>query len=219
MYLILDESGTHDCRYMVIGGMYVHSTKPIKNKVKKTSLKIKKKHPVFASEREIKSSNFLIKKQFVEGLAEIENVEFRYIVADNDWIYGRLKENQNIMINYLMGFLIRPIVRALDGTGEELKILFDNRSLKTGAKFCMEEYLKIKSYGDFKCDTRISVQFLESESNYVIQGAHYVANAFWMYHESGDSRLYDILNPKIEFCTKFPRKDFGKPKSIVKRAM
>lgn len=210
MYLILDELGTHDCRYLVIAGMCVEDPKPVKNKVKKISHKIKKRYPSLVKEKEIKSAEISIKRMFVDGLTAVEDIEFRYVVADKEWIYESLKQNQNILINYLMGFLIKPLVHKLDSTGAGLHILFDNRSLKTGAKFCMEEYLQTKSYGDWRCSTPIDVQYLESSDNYVIQGAHYVANAIWMRYEHDNLPLYKLMTPKIACSEQFPRRDFGK---------
>ncbi len=86
-------------------------------------------------------------------------MEVRYIVADRRWVFERLNERENIFINYLMGILVRPIAKQLSAKKEPLHILFDNRSIKVGALFCMEDYLKTKIYGDWRCniDFRCSI--------------------------------------------------------------
>ncbi len=209
MYLILDESGTHDCRHLVIGGAYMQRSKPLANKVKRISLRIKERHPKYAKCREVKAREFAIRKQFIDGVVGIPGLEVRYIVADRVWVFERLRENQNIFMNYLMGFLVRPIAKELSARNEPLHVLFDNRSIKTGAIFCMEGYLRTRIYGDWKCDLDFSLSYLESSNSYEIQGAHYIANAIWNYYERNDSRLYQSLRPIITHAEMFPRGHFG----------
>ena len=209
MHLVLDESGTHDCRYLVIGGAYMQRSKPLANKIKRISLKVKKSHPQYSKCREVKAAEFEIRKQFIDGIAGIPGLEVRYIVADRRWVFERLNERENIFINYLMGILVGPIAKQLSAKKEPLHILFDNRSIKVGALFCMEDYLKTKIYGDWRCNIDFSLQYLESSNSYAIQGAHYVANALWLYYEGHEKRLYQRLEPKITHAELFPRGYFG----------
>ena len=130
MHLILDESGTHDCRYLVIAGAYMKSPKPLMNKMKKLSLKVKKTWPKYSRFKEVKSSDPTIKRFFLEGIKTIPGLEVKYIVADKERLSGRLKENPNLFITYLMSFLIKPIAETLFRTQEPLTIWFDNRSIK-----------------------------------------------------------------------------------------
>lgn len=207
MHLILDESGTHDCRYLVIGGAYMKNPKPLMNKMKKLSLKVKRAHPEYAKFKEVKSSKPDIKEFFLKGIKTIPGLEVRYIVADKERIYGRLKDNPNLFITYLMGHLVEPIAKSLAITGEPLTIWFDNRSIKTGS-LKMEEFLKLKLYAEWQCDIDLSVTFYESSNNFAIQGAHYIANGIWVSYERKDGSLLSIIDPIVGFRGYFPPEAF-----------
>jgi len=208
MYLILDEAGTHDCRYLVIAGALSQNYKPLYNKIKNISLNIKKTNSHFMDSQEVKSYQFPIKKKFVQGILTVEDLNIIYIVADKIWVYERLRENQNVFINYLMGILLLPIAKQISET-EHLYIWFDSRSVKTGA-LCMDEYLATKIYGDWNCKFSFSLDYQESHHSFSIQGAHYISNAIWMKYEREKTDLYDILRPKINCIKHFPNANFGK---------
>lgn len=133
-----------------------------------------------------------------------------YITADLSYIEPRLLNNQNILYNYLLTFLISPIIKN-NSDLSEIHIYLDNRSLKVGDEMSFSDYIKSKIWIEYdRPDISVSVHYVDSQSDYHIQGADFVANAINGFYEYNESYFTQILRSCMEVRVKFPYKYFGK---------
>ncbi|MGG4462594.1 DUF3800 domain-containing protein [Micromonospora provocatoris] len=209
--LNFDESGNLGTkgRYFVIGCVITDNTKPLSNVLKKAVLKTKQTFDKYKNVKEIKAADSTpaIKDYFLRKISS-KNVGVRYIVADKRNCKKALLDDENLLYNYLLTFVILPVARQ-KGV-KELELNFDKRSIKVKSTNSFEDYIKIKLNFELGLDVKISVSYYESENNYSIQAADFVVNAIYSYYEHNYEYYYKILENIIQHSEKFPRSSFGK---------
>lgn len=215
LILNFDESGNlgKEGRYFTIACVEMPTTKPLSNVMKKAALKTKKAFPRFESEDEIKASDSspVIKDYFLRKIASKE-LNIRYIVADLHHVKAKLLEDENLLYNYMLKFIIEPVAkkRGLN----HLIINLDKRTIKVESTNSFENYIKIRLNYELNLDLIIEVNYFESHNSYPIQAADFIANAINSKYEYGHSYNYDLISDKIVQKELFPRRVFGQQKVV-----
>lgn len=213
--LFIDESGNFgtDGRFFTIASVRcdVNDRFRYSRAVKKASLKIKKNFPTSCNDNgEVKASlSNCIAKDYM--LRKIEHSCFRidYITADLNYVEERLLNNQNILYNYLLTFLVKPVV-INNSDLKRLNITIDNRTIKVGTERAFDEYIKGKIWVDYcRSDVDVNVEYVSSDKNYYIQGADFVANAINARFEKENQYFTNLIANKFEVRVKFPYRNFG----------
>ncbi|UOE54908.1 DUF3800 domain-containing protein [Cytobacillus oceanisediminis] len=215
LILNFDESGNlgKQGRYFTIACIEMPFTKPLSNVMKKTVLKVKKEFTRFENVDEIKASdsNPIIKDYFLRKIAS-KDLNIRYIVADLHHVKSKLLEDENLLYNYMLKFIIEPV--AMRRGLKHLVINLDKRTIKVESTNSFENYIKIRLNYDLNLDLDIEVRYIESQNSYPIQAADFVANAINSKYEHGHNYNYDLISSKVVQSERFPRRYFGQQKVV-----
>lgn len=213
IYLYLDESGNlgSDGRYFTIAAIETENPKPLSNVMKKTILRTKTKFERFKDVKEIKASesNPIIKDFFLRRISSKQNINIRYIVSDKKHVKKQLLEDENLLYNYMLKFLIVPVAKKRGL--KRLIIILDKRSIKVKSANSFEDYINIILRFELNLDIEIVVKYLESHNSYAIQAADFIANAVYINYEFENNYFYELIAQKIAFGDRFPNNNFGKP--------
>ena len=217
MILNFDESGNFGKRgrYFTIACVATENTKPLSNVMKKAVLKTKNTFPEFANHSEVKASDAYppIKDYFLRKIAS-KDVSIRYIVADLHHVKKQLLEDENLLYNFMLKFVIEPV--AMKKGLKHLVINLDKRSIKVKSTNSFEGYIKIRLNYELNLDINIEVKYVESHNSYAIQAADFIANAVNARYEYGKEHgyYYDLIEDKIVQKELFPRRFFGQKKVV-----
>lgn len=213
--LNFDESGNMGTRgrYFTIACVETYNTKPLENVMKKIILKTRKKFSKYEEMKEIKAKDagIVVKDYFLRSICS-KNVRIRYIVADLENVYEHLKEDKNLLYNYMLQFLIIPAIQGKNV--DHLELNLDKRTIKVQSGNSFEDYINIKLKYELGFNLDIKVNYLESHNSYEIQAADFVANSIQSKYEFGHDYLYNIMVEKIVQAEEFPRKFFGQAKVV-----
>ncbi|MEH7236736.1 DUF3800 domain-containing protein [Bacillus sp. JJ1562] len=214
--LNFDESGNmgRQGRYFTIACIQMDgSTKPLSNVMKKAILKTKQTFPTFNDYDEIKASDAYppIKDYFLRKIAS-KDLSIRYIVADLHHVKSQLLQDENLLYNYMLKYVIEPV--ALTKGLKHLVINLDKRTIKVESTNSFEGYIKIRLNYELNLDLKIDVQYLESHNSYPIQAADFVANSIYAKYEYGRNEYYEIFKDKITQKELFPKRYFGRSKVV-----
>lgn len=223
--LFIDESGNispnNGERYFVIAG-YLVECKNIKHifKMKKIVKNIKKSKERYFKrtkllEDEVKFSNLNVdgKKYVYEQFKELDG-KFVAIVVDKKNCTSLIKHKYNDYYNYLVFLLIKYIfeIRKLSDPTKliQLKIIYDNRSMKIAANNDLQTYLikelKIKKKTNkFTCN--FNVKEANSKVNFGVMISDFIAGLCWARYNYGEQKYGE--NIEISFLSKFPYRLFG----------
>ena len=125
----------------------------------------------------------------------------------------RLFENNNLLFNYLLSFLVKDVIKA---NTDDICLYLDNRTQKVASANSLKDYIQIKAYAEWGFTKNFSVQYLDSRESKAIQMADLVANCIRRkYHWKNDD-LYARLN--IVKSIKFPQETF-REKSVYPQAI
>lgn len=215
LILNFDESGNlgKKGRYFTIACIEMPYTKPLTNVMKKAVLKTKQNFSDFQNIDEIKASdsNPIIKDYFLRKIAS-KDLTIRYIVADLHHVKPKLLEDENLLYNFMLKFIIEPV--AMKKGLKHLVINLDKRTIKVESTNSFENYIKIRLNYDLNLDLDIEVNYIESQNSYPIQAADFVANAINSKYEYGHCYNYDLISDKIVQKEQFPRRFFGQQKVV-----
>lgn len=227
--LFIDESGSispnNGEKYFCIGG-YLIENKNLDHKYKMMNIiKKAKKDPesyynFFAlrdklTEIKFSNLNFEGKKKVLSELNKLSG-KFVAIIVDKENCHTLCKNDTNEYYNYLVCQLVKYIFETCNHAGtldfEELKIVYDDRSMKVKARNNLQahliEELKIKRrpHKQFSCN--FNIKAADSKENYGVMVSDFVAGVCREKFKNRESKLKDLLH--IEYLSKFPYKDFDK---------
>jgi len=144
-------------------------------------------------------------------------IKVRYIVLDLKQTTMLLSksDDKNACFNFLVQLIVKKIIEEQPNI-EKINLFLDNRSVKIGNRLSLKPYLYNKLVLE-QLETKHNVQriefeinYLESESCYLIQWADIVANSLYKKYNSNNDVFYKKIKPYIIFESKFPSKNFGK---------
>ncbi|MEF7658222.1 DUF3800 domain-containing protein [Bacillus thuringiensis] len=216
--LNFDESGNmgRKGRYFTIACIESEeSAKSLSNVIKKAVLKTKKSFQQYQDVNEVKASDStpIIKDYFLRKIAS-KDIKIRYIVADLPHVKQQLKDDENLLYNFLLQFIILGVVKGQSGSLSELEINLDKRTIKVKSTNSFAEYIKTKLNYEMDLGLKITVNYIESQNSYAIQAADFVANTINSKYEYEHCYGYDLLAKRIEQSEKFPRAHFGRTQTI-----
>lgn len=198
--IFIDESGNlgHNEDYFIIAMLIAHNPKRIKNIIK-SFCGYHSLVEVHATDLDLPKKQFLINK-----LTKQQDYSVSYIIADKMMIKKKhLFENNNLLFNYLLSFLLKDVLKA---NTDDVSIHLDNRTQKVASANSLKDYIKIKAYAEWGFNKNLSIEYLDSKNSKVIQVADLIANCIRRkYHWKNDD-LYKRLN--IVKSIKFPQETF-----------
>ena len=210
LQIFIDESGNlgYNDGYFIIAMLIAHNPKRIKNIIKSFC--------GYHSLPEVHATNLdLPQKQFlVNKLTKQQDYNVSYIIANKMMVKKkRLFENNNLLFNYLLSFLVKDVIKA---NTDDICLYLDNRTQKVASANSLKDYIQIKAYAEWGFTKNFSVQYLDSRESKAIQMADLVANCIRRkYHWKNDD-LYARLN--IVKSIKFPQETF-REKSVYPQAI
>lgn len=232
--LFIDESGgispNNGQKYFVIAGYLIENgnlnhtfkMKKIIKKINQNKEGYFNKKARLENKDEVKFSNLNIDgKNFVYNKLKELDGTFVAIVVDKDNCTGLTKHKSNDYYNYLVRMLIEYIfdVRKFHNPGKliEIKLIYDNRSMKIEANNDLQTYL-IKELKIYRIRNKYSCNFnikeADSKVNYGVMISDFIAGLCWARYNYGP-QMYGN-NIEINYLSKFPYKEFGKIKEKEK---
>lgn len=220
--LYIDESGNLGSgmgRYFLICALEVDPN--IKSTIIKRAGRIicrfKKKNNI-SKITELKGYS-LDKEQRNELLSKIlyKGIKIRYIVLDINKTTMLLKksDDKNACYNYLIQLLIKKVI-VDNPLLEKISLYLDNRSVKIGNRLSLKPYLYNKlvleqlEMKPIVKRIEFDINYLESDSCYLIQWADIVSNSLYKKYNSDIDYYYNMIKPYIVYESKFPSANFGK---------
>lgn len=146
-----------------------------------------------------------------------KDIKVRYIVIDlkKTTMLLTKADDKNACFNYLIQLLVKQITVDYPNINK-INLYLDNRSVKIGNRLSLKPYLynklvmeRLETKNEIK-RIEFNVNYLESESCYLIQWADIVANSLYKKYNSEDTIFYQQIKPHIVYEGKFPFKNFGK---------
>ena len=228
--LFIDESGSispnNGERYFVIAGYLIDSGN-FKHtyKMKKIITNIQKNKDEYfklnhLSKEEVKFSNLnVVGKDFVYNKLNKLDGTFVSIVVDKEKCYKLTEHQYNDYYNYLVSLLVAYIFETRNFCDPtkliELKIIFDNRSMKIAANNDLQTYLikkfKIeKRYNKFSCN--FNIKEADSKVNFGVMISDFIAGLCWARYNYGAQKYGNGI--EIKYLSKFPYKNFGESEIV-----
>lgn len=220
--LFFDESGDlglNGSRYFLISAIEIssESLKPMKRRAGRVINRYKEKGNI-QKNREIKG-NSLKKEGRIELLHAIlyKNIKVRYIVLDikKATFLINTADDKNACYNYLVQLIIKNVIDNYPGI-KQIDLYLDNRDVKIGNRLSLKPYLYNKlvlekiDLGLLDYKINFNVNYLESESCYLIQWVDIISNSIFKKYNNTTDEFYNMIKPFIVFESKFPKKRFGK---------
>ncbi len=201
--IYIDESGNlgEQGRFFVIAAIVVIKGNRIKNILKR-----------FCAEKKIEEIKnrvltFPDRQHILDLLCKGDDHYISYICLDKHKIREKkLFEDKNVLFNYLLSHLLRPIVKR--NLSCSINICIDNRSLKVTSTHSLADYIKTKAYGEWEYNKELAVHYVDSKTVKLIQAADIAAGVVFDKYKLGIEHFYQKLF--IKDSIKFPYKDFNK---------
>lgn len=227
--LFLDESGSISMnngeKYFSIGG-YLIETNNLKHtyKMKKIIKNINKDRDknfnYFAlrdNKTEVKFANLSYegKKYVFNELNKLDGT-FVAIIVDKENCHSLTNWDTNEYYNFLVAQLIKYVFEICNHAGgldfEELKIIYDDRSMKVKARNDLQAHLieqfKINRVRSKQFSCNFNLKAADSKVNYGVMISDFVAGLCRDIFKNKNSALKDSI--KIKYLSKFPYKEFDK---------
>ena len=146
-----------------------------------------------------------------------KNVKVRYIVLDikKTTFLISTSDDKNACYNYLVQLIIKNVIKDYPEV-KYINLYLDNRDVKIGNRLSLKPYLYNRlvleriDTGELKYKINFQVNYLESESCYLIQWVDIISNSLFKKYNNTTDEFYNIIKPFIIFESKFPSKTFGK---------
>lgn len=219
--LFIDESGNlgSQGRYFLICALDVKTEclKTVSRRVSRLINKFKSNNKI-PKNKELKGWS-LNEDSRIELIDKIlsKDIKVRYIVLDlkKTTMLLEKSDDKNACYNYLIQLIIKRIIKKHKDI-ELINIYLDNRSVKIGNRLSLKPYLYnkliLEQLEKKKKVKRIefNINYLESESCYLIQCADIISNSLFKKYNSNNNIFYKRIKPYMIFESKFPSKNFGK---------
>ncbi|MBS1007805.1 DUF3800 domain-containing protein [Leuconostoc suionicum] len=215
-FVYIDESGNFgtDGRYFTIAAVEINSAdhqKLIRN-MKRITGQVKRMFPNVATSRgEVKAanSNVIIREYVIRKIIKSYFV-IRYITVDLTKIDKVLLNNQNILYNYLVSYIVKPTIKKL-GSGDKVSFYIDERNQAVKNGFNIDEYIKHIAWFEMrKYELNLQVKLVKSHKFEGIQVADFIVHAIECKFEYECELFLDKIRPRIGTRQHFPYKEFGK---------
>jgi len=198
--IYLDESGDlgfspGSSKYFVITFIAIKDNTPLKRAVRK----VKKKHRL-APSFELKGNTTppKIKEDLLKRIASLD-IEIYAIVMKKSKVSKRLRQDTNILYNYVLGRIVVPYICEPSQAQESVvTIVVDRRVVSITSGFKLDEYLAYKVWYENLAEVDIEILHEDSKWTLSLQAADVVCNSIFRKYESGDERFYNLIRGKIK---------------------
>lgn len=196
MTIYLDESGdlgfeSGGSDYFVITFIAVENKTVLKRAVRK----VRRKHRL-PQGIELKGSgtSSKIKKDLLKRLTKLDFSVYTIVMKKAN-VYPRLRQDTNILYNYVAGLIMVPYIKKQN----YVSIVADRRIVSVTSGFKLNEYLIYKVWYELRADVEMHIQHEDSKWAYGIQAVDVVCNSrIFRKYESGDERFYNLISGKIK---------------------
>ena len=219
--LYIDESGnlgSASGRYFLICALEIKNINSSTSKRAARIINRYKKIKGISKSVEIKGTKLVEEDRnfFIDKIL-YKDVLVRYIVLDKTKATMLLKkaDDKNACYNYLIQLLVKKITED-NRNIKRINLYLDNRTVKIGNRLALKPYLYnklvLEQLEKHMSERRIefTINYLESESCYLIQWADIIANSLYKKYNNGINSYYNKIKPYVIFESKFPSKNFGK---------
>ncbi len=197
MTIYLDESGdlgfgSGGSKYFVISFIVTNNPDQIKRVVRDAKIKFN-----LPTNYEIKGSGTTprVKNYLLQRLAQTD-IEIHAIVMNKLNVYERLRSDENILYNYVLGLVLVP---CLVNTGQQkVSIVVDKRIVSVTSGFKLDEYLKYKVWYENLKDVDMSIHHEDSKYTLGIQAVDVISNSIYRKYEIGDETYYNVVKSLIK---------------------
>ena len=200
LQVFIDESGNlgYNEGYFIIAMIIAHDPKRIKNIIK-SFCRWHSLSEVHATNLDFPKKQFLINK-----LTKQQDYNISYIIADKMMIKNKyLFENNNLLFNYPLSFLVKDIIKA---NTDDIYLHLDNRTQKVASVNSLKEYIQIKAYAEWGFTKNLFFEYRDSKESKTLQMADLVANCIRRKYYWRNNDFYSRLN--IVKSIKFPQAIF-----------
>jgi hypothetical protein len=208
-YVYIDESGTIGPKdkepYFVIVAIMFDDEQALKRM--KHVIKRKKARLKIAGELKAKNLNTAQKQHILNTMAGKIDYRIAYIVIEKSKISPKLYEHKNVTYNFLFGILIKNILAV---TAEDIRIVSDSRTTKVTSADSLCEYIRARTYGDWKFQFNIEITQAESHMHNGLQAVDLIANTVFANYNFNAQHLYRVHENHFVLRKRFPYRDFGK---------
>lgn len=199
MELYIDESGDlgfsmRSSDYFILAAIVARDALSIERCIKKVRRGYLPKKYKKTSELKFNKSNDNIKYRILKCASNTQN-DVAYAVLRKHQVYDRLRNNHQIIYNYIFGTLIDKIIREYDLKGS-LDIIID-KSLSGIQRENFDNYL------EYRTDIRVKVDHVNSRERQCIQAADFVAGAIYRKYSYGDDKYYLKIENRISLALDF----------------
>lgn len=150
--------------------------------------------------------NFPQKQHFINRLISANDFHFSYIVADKKHLSKELLSRKNICFNYLVGHLIKTIVKTAN---EDINIICDNRDIKVASGKSLQDYLQVEAYSKWNFKHHLSLSYADSASINHLQCVDIISNVVAGRYILNLAHFYKLLLPFRRHRIYFPFQIFG----------
>ncbi|MFC1582493.1 DUF3800 domain-containing protein [Planctomycetota bacterium] len=136
-----------------------------------------------------------IKMDFLERIATLP-LEIHAITVCKDNVAEKLREDTNILYNYMTGLLLPDRIRRMPKNARAI-VVVDKRVTSLPRRLDFDGYLKSQVWLEGgRDDIDLDIYHEESHRSLAIQGIDIVVNSVFR-KACGDSELYDVIRDKI----------------------
>lgn len=200
LQIFIDESGNlgYNEGYFIIAMIVAHNPKRIKNIIK-SFCGYHSLPEVHATDLNFPKKQFLINK-----LIKQQDYNVSYIIADKMMIKKKpLFQNNNLLFNYLLSFLVKDIIKA---NTDDIYLHLDNRTQKVASANSLKEYIQIKAYAEWGFTKNLFFEYRDSKESKALQMADLIANCIRRKYQWRIDDFYSRLN--IIKSIRFPQANF-----------
>jgi len=207
--LYVDESGDLGfgpgaSRYFVLAALMVRDDQTVQRCFKKIRQRKLKKSLRDLPEFKYNNTKGMIKNRILQCIADCD-LDIAYAVLRKDQVYGRLRDKQQIIYNYLTGSLISRIVNqyAIEGC---IQIRMD-KSMYSLERDHFDNYLTYRMFDNgvpfVTSLDHLVIEHVDSRTEPCIQAADFAAGAIHQRYRENDETYYSIIEPRTTVALDF----------------
>ena len=199
MYVYLDESGDlgfgqGGSRYFTIAFVVVKDPFHFIRCVKETKIKHNIPRNV---ELKGNTTREVIKEDLLSKIHKLD-IEVHAITVRKKNVEPKLREDANILYNYMVGLLLVERILA-ETAGARVCINVDRRVISITSGFKFNEYLRYKTwYEGRRQDIDLEINHRDSHRDYAIQGIDVICNSIFRKYNSNNYKLFNIIQGRVK---------------------
>ncbi|PJA41122.1 hypothetical protein CO178_00895 [candidate division WWE3 bacterium CG_4_9_14_3_um_filter_34_6] len=200
-YIFMDESGDlgfsfdkGSSNYFIITFVFVNNPKPIRNIIKNTFKTLKKSHKSKTGVLHAYNETLTTKRRVLLKLSQ-SNIKIMCIYLNKHKVFTHLKEEKNILYNYITNILLDRINTKELITLEDLNIIAERKDTNKFLTNNFKDYLEKQSRNNH--GHKLNVTIKTPHQDKCLQATDFISWAIFRKYEKGDEYYYDLIKDKI----------------------